>query len=71
MTIWSLADGCRQLSIDPKTLRRWLATAPFTLQPHPHKTRRKGLTDEQSAPAGHRPSSQPHPAASGVTPAYS
>jgi transposase-like protein len=47
MTILSLADSCRQLSIDPKTLRRWLAQAPFTLQPHPHETRRKGLTEEQ------------------------
>jgi transposase-like protein len=46
MTIVSLADCCRQLSIDPKTLRRWLAQAPFTLQPHPHDARLKGLTDE-------------------------
>ncbi len=47
MTVVSLADGCRQLGIDPKTLRRWLATAPFTLQSHPHDVRRKGLTQEQ------------------------
>ena len=47
MTILSLADCCRHLSIDPKTLRRWLAQAPFTLQSHPHDAHRKGLTEEQ------------------------
>ena len=47
MTILSLADGCRQLGIDPKTLRRWLAQAPFTWQPQAHDARRKGLTQEQ------------------------
>jgi transposase-like protein len=47
MTLLSLADSCRQLAIDPKTLRRWLAQAPFTLQPHPHDARRTGLTEEQ------------------------
>ncbi len=46
MTLLSLADSCRHLSIDPKTLRRWLASAPFTLQPHPHEARRHGLTQE-------------------------
>jgi transposase-like protein len=45
MTLVSLADCCRQLSIDPKTLRRWLAQAPFPLQPQ--DARRKGLTQEQ------------------------
>ncbi len=47
MTILSLADCCRHLSIDPKTLRRWLAQAPFTRQPHPQDARLKGLTQEQ------------------------
>ena len=47
MTCMSLADSCRHLSIDPKTLRRWLAQAPFTLQPHPPDARRKRLTEEQ------------------------
>jgi hypothetical protein len=47
MTILSLADGCRQLGIDPKTLRRWLAQAPFTRQPHPQDARLTGLTVEQ------------------------
>ena len=45
MTLVSLADCCRQLSIDPKTLRRWLISAPFLLQPQ--DARRKGLTQEQ------------------------
>ena len=45
MTILSLADCCRQLAIDPKTLRRWLVTAPFpALAPD---ARRKGLSQEQ------------------------
>jgi len=47
MTFVSLADSCRQLAIDPKTLRRWLAQAPFTLQSHAHDARRTGLTEEQ------------------------
>jgi hypothetical protein len=47
MTCVSLADSCRHLGIDPKTLRRWLAQAPFTLQPHPLDARRTGLTQEQ------------------------
>jgi len=72
MTILSLADSCRQLSIDPKTLRRWLAQAPFTLQPHAHDARRTGLADEQLrwlAQAHHRslpvlPQEPPQPAPS-------
>src|SRR2546429_918690 len=47
MTLVSLADCCRHLCIDPKTLRRWLVCAPFTRQPHPHDARRHGLTEEQ------------------------
>ncbi len=47
MTLLSFADSCRQLSIDPKTLRRWLAQAPFPLQAPPQETRRTGLTQEQ------------------------
>ena len=47
MTILSLADCCRHLAIDPKTLRRWLAQAPFTRQSHPQDARLKGLTEEQ------------------------
>lgn len=47
MTMLSLADSCRHLGIDPKTLRRWLTSAPFTLQPHPQDARQKGVTEEQ------------------------
>jgi transposase-like protein len=68
MTILSLAESCRQLSIDPKTLRRWLAQAPFTLQPQ--DARRHGLTEDQLrwlAQAHHRslpvlPQEPPQPA---------
>ena len=72
MTILSLADCCRHLSIDPKTLRRWLAQAPFTRQSHPQDARLKGLTEEQLrwlAQAHHRslpalPQEPPQPAPS-------
>lgn len=72
MTFVSLADSCRQLSIDPKTLRRWLAQAPFTLQSYAHDARRTGLTEEQLrwlAQAHHRslpvlPQESPQPAPS-------
>lgn len=47
MTIMSLTDGCRLLAIDPKTLRRWLAQAQLTLQPHPTDARLKGVTGDQ------------------------
>jgi transposase-like protein len=47
MTILALADCCRQLAIDPKTLRRWLAQAQLTLQPHPGDARLKGMTADQ------------------------
>jgi hypothetical protein len=72
MTIVSLADCCRHLGIDPKTLRRWLVSAPFIGQPHPHDARRHGLTEEQLrwlAAAHHRslpvlPQEPPQPAPS-------
>jgi len=79
MTLMSLADCCRQLSIDPKTLRRWLAQAPFTLQLHPHDARLKGLTEEQlcwlatahhrGLPALQEEPPQPAPAPSAEAPA--
>ncbi len=47
MSILSLADCCRHLAIDPKTLRRWLASAPFTVPTQPQDARRTGLTEEQ------------------------
>jgi hypothetical protein len=46
MTFISLADGCRRLGIDAKTLRRWLAEAQFPLQRHPCDGRKKGLCHE-------------------------
>ena len=47
MTFVSLADACRRLSIDTKTLHRWLAEAQLALQCHPHDGRKKGLSQEQ------------------------
>ncbi|OLC62061.1 MAG: hypothetical protein AUH89_01805 [Ktedonobacter sp. 13_1_40CM_4_52_4] len=47
MTIISLADCCRRLSIDPKTFRRWLALHELTVQPHPADARIKGVTRDQ------------------------
>jgi len=46
MTFICLADGCRCLGIDPKTLRRWLAQAQLPVQSHPRDGRLKVLTDE-------------------------
>jgi len=46
MTFVSLADACRQLGIDPKTLRRWLALAHLYLQPHPSDGRKHGLSQD-------------------------
>ena len=47
MTIMSLADCCRLLAIDPKTLRRWLHLAHLSVQTHPWDTRLKCVTSEQ------------------------
>jgi len=73
MTILSLTDCCRLLAIDPKTLRRWLALAQLTLEPHPTDARLKGLTRDQLrmlATAHHRslpalPEELPAPAPTG------
>jgi hypothetical protein len=46
MTLMSLADGCRLLAIDPKTLRRWLRLAHLSVQAHPSDTRLKCVTRE-------------------------
>src|SRR5436305_1395668 len=57
MTIVSLADCCRRLCIDSKTLHRWLKQAHISVQPHPMDTRCKCLTLEQiqqMAAAHHR-----------------
>ncbi len=46
MLFVSLADACRHLGIDPKTLRRWLAHAHLSLQPHPSDGRKHGLSED-------------------------
>ena len=46
MTFVSLADACRRLGIDAKTLRRWLADAQLPLPCHPHDGRKKGMSEE-------------------------
>lgn len=47
MTLVSLADCCRLLVIDAKTLRRWLNLAHMPVQPHPRDARCKCVTAEQ------------------------
>lgn len=47
MSLIALSEACRQLAIDAKTLRRWLAQAPLPLSPHPADGRAKGITTEQ------------------------
>ncbi len=47
MTFVSLAEACRRLSIDAKTLRRWLTDALLPLQSYPHDGRKKGVSSEQ------------------------
>ena len=42
----SLAQACRRLGIDVKTLRRWLADAQLPLQSCPHDGRKKGMSDD-------------------------
>jgi len=46
MTVVSVADACRLLGIDAKTLRRWLADAQLPLQDHPCDGRKKGVSGE-------------------------
>ena len=45
MTFVSLADACRRLGIDAKTLRRWLEDAQLPLQSHPRDGRKKGVSE--------------------------
>jgi hypothetical protein len=47
MTSLSFIECCHRLSIDPKTLRQWLAQAQIPLHPHPKDARIKCLTSEQ------------------------
>jgi transposase-like protein len=46
MTFVSVAEACRRLGIDAKTLHRWLADAQLSLQGHPHDGRKKGVSQE-------------------------
>jgi len=46
MTFVSLAEACRRLGIDAKTLRRWLTDAQLPLQSYPHDGRKKGVSRE-------------------------
>jgi TolA-binding protein len=73
MTILSLADSCRLLAIDAKTLHRWLSLAHISVQAHPLDARLKCVTCEQvqQLAATHRRtlpelSEQPFPAAPSV-----
>ena len=47
MTSLSFIECCHRLSIDPKTLRQWLAQAQISLHTHPTDARIKCLTSEQ------------------------
>lgn len=46
MTFVSVADACRRLGIDAKTLHRWLAEAQLPLHRHAIDGRKKGVSDE-------------------------
>jgi transposase-like protein len=46
MTFLSVAQACRRLGIDAKTLRRWLEHAQLPLEPHPRDGRKKGVRSE-------------------------
>lgn len=47
MTSLSFIECCHLLTIDPKTLRQWLAQAQMSLHAHPTDARIKCLTSEQ------------------------
>lgn len=47
MSLFSLADSCRLLAIDAKTLCRWLRLAHISVQAHPVDARLKCVTREQ------------------------
>jgi hypothetical protein len=66
MLFVSLADACRRLGIDAKTLRRWLSLENFPLESHPRDGRLKGISDSSLLLLAHRhhrsltsPSSEP------------
>ena len=65
MTLFPLADCCKMLAIDPKTLHRWLSHSNMPLHVHPTDARLKCLTAQhvwQLATLHERPM-QPHAAA--------
>jgi len=47
MTFVSVAQATKRLSIDAKTLHRWLADAQLALHRHPHDGRQKGVRAEE------------------------
>jgi len=44
MIFLSVAQACRRLGIDAKTLHRWMRDAQLALQCHPHDGRKKGVS---------------------------
>ena len=46
MIFVSVADACRHLGVDAKTLHRWLADAELSLPCHPSDGRKKGMSQE-------------------------
>ena len=65
MTTFPLADCCKMLAIDPKTLHRWLSYSNMPLHAHPTDARLKCLTIEQvqQLAAVHGRPFQSHPCA--------
>jgi hypothetical protein len=53
MNFVSVADACRHLGIDTKTLHRWLAEAELALQCHPVDGRKKGMREEHLQALAH------------------
>jgi len=53
MTSLSLAEGCRLLAIDPKTLRQWLVQAQMALHTDPMNAKIKCVTGEQVQTLAH------------------
>lgn len=47
MTSLAFMECCQRLSVDPKTLRQWLAQAEMSAHPHPKDARTTCLTLEQ------------------------
>ncbi len=73
MTFYALADCCRLLDIDPKTLHRWLAQAQLPVHPHPRDGRKTALHAQhlQQLAALHHRALPPELAPAPLTPACS